>query len=250
MQSFLKLLDVLNKLQDQLLGGYKPPAECPPDIKTGMDIDKLTLDEKISLEHFIAWKKSNRTVKAYNMHAKVLATHTGATILTLHQARKLAVKLTGFHATKADVFPKSCIAYTGKYEHLDKCPYKPSSGPVCNTPRYCESLKGVKQPIAQVQVLLVMDTVRALYANAETSSEMHNQDSCLQQVLHLIATAANNPHLVDEMATDPNAPVHQYFDYGIGQIYQMLYEKLGLFKDPQDVAFALSTDSAQLTMKK
>ena len=247
---FFETPDVLNKLRDQLLGGYKPSAECPPDIKTGMDIDELSLDEKISLEHFIAWKKSNGTVKAYNMHAKVLATHTGATILTLYQARKLAVKLTGFHATKADICPKSCIAYTGKYEHLDKCPYKPSSGPVCNTPRYRESSKGVKQPIAQVQVLPVMDTVRALYANAETSSEMRNRDSCLQQVLHLIATAANNPHLVDGITTDPNAPVRQYSDYGNGQIHQMLYEKFGLFKDPRDVAFALSTDGAQLTMKK
>jgi len=244
---FFETPDVLDKLRDQLLGGYKPPAECPSNIKTGMDIDKLSLDENISLEHFIAWKKSNGTVKAYNMHAKVLATHTGATILTLYQARKLAVKLTGFHATKVDICPKSCIVYTGKYEHLDKCPYKPSSGPVCNTPRYRQSSKGIKQPIAQVQVLPVMDTVRALYANAETSSEMRNRDSCLQQVLHLVATAANDPHLVDGMT---NAPVRQYSDYGDGQIHQMQYEKLGLFKDPRDVAFALSTDGAQLTMKK
>jgi hypothetical protein len=74
-----------------------------------------------------------------------------------------------------------------------------------------------------------MDTVRALYANAETSSEMRNRDSCLQQVLHLVATAANDPHLVDGMT---NAPVRQYSDYGDGQIHQMQYEKLGLFKDP------------------
>ena len=137
-------------------------------------------------------KKSNGTVKAYDMHARVLATHTAATILTLYQARKLAVKLTGFHATKADICPRSCIAYTGKYEHLDKCPYKSSSGSVCNTPRYHESSNGIKKPIAQVQILPIMDTVRALYANIETSSEMRNRDSCLKQVLHLVATAANN----------------------------------------------------------
>jgi hypothetical protein len=54
---FFATLEVLNNLRDQLLGGYKPPDECPPDIKTGMDIDKLSLDEKRSLQHFVAWKK-------------------------------------------------------------------------------------------------------------------------------------------------------------------------------------------------
>ena len=169
---FFNTPEVLNNWRDQLLGGYKPPDQCPQDIKTGMDIDKLSLDEKISLEHYISWKKSNGTIQAYTMHAKVLATHTQATILSLYQARQLAIKLTGFHATKVDMCPKSCIAYTGDYEHLDKCPYKSSAGPICNTPRYRKSSKGIKKPIAQVEILPIMDTVRALYANAETSSEM------------------------------------------------------------------------------
>ena len=249
---FFATPEVLNNLRDQLLGGYKPPDECPPDIKTGMDIDKLSLDEKRSLQHFVAWKKSNGTVKAFEMHAKLLAISTGATILTLYQARKLAIKLTGFHPTTADICPKSCIAYAGKYEHLDKCPYKPSSGPICNTPRYHVSSNGIKKPIAQVQILPIMDTVRALYANAETSLEMRHRDSHLKQVLHLVATAANNPHAMNSGAMTGSQPasVRQYSDYADGQIHQMQYEHLGLFKDPRDVAFALSTDGAQLTMKK
>ena len=247
----------LDDLREQLLDGYKPPDECPPDIKTGKELDTLTRDARISLEHFVAWKKSNGTVKAYEMHAKVLASHTGAIILTLYQAKKLAVKLTGFYATKIDMCSKSCIAYTGKYETLDKCPYKPVSGPICGSPRYRTSCKGDKKPVAQCQMLPIMDTVRALFANAETSSEMRNRDSCLQQVLHLAATAAKNPHLMNEAASGSDAksasspsPVRQYSDYGDGQVHLMQYEHLGLFKDPRDVAFALSTDGAQLTMKK
>src|SRR5271168_1236135 len=164
----------LDDLREQLLDGYKPPDECPPDIKTGKELDTLTRDARISLEHFVAWKKSNGTVKAYEMHAKVLASHTGAIILTLYQAKKLAVKLTGFYATKIDMCSKSCIAYTGKYETLDKCPYKPGSGPICGSPRYRTSCKGDKKPVAQCQMLPIMDSVRALFANAETSSEMRN----------------------------------------------------------------------------
>lgn len=106
------------------------------------------------------------------MHAKVLETHTQVKILSLYLARQLAIKLTGFHATKVDMCPKSCITYTGDYEHLDKCLYKSSAGPICDTPIYQKSSKGIKKPIAQVEILLIIDTVRALYANAETSSEM------------------------------------------------------------------------------
>jgi hypothetical protein len=39
-------------------------------------------------------------------------------------------------------------------------------------------------------------------------------------------------------------------DYAGGLIHQIHYEENGLFQDERDVAFAISTDGAQLTMKK
>lgn len=69
---------------------------------------------------------------------------------------------------------------------------------------------------------------------------MRHCDKCLQEVLHLIATAGDNLE---------NAQT--YSDFGDSYVHVEVHHKtMGLFKDPRDTAFALSTDGAQLTMKK
>lgn len=108
---------------------------------------------------------SNGTVLAYNKHREVLEGATGVSILSLYLVRKLAKSLTGFHPDKIDMCPSSCIAYTGPYKDLTHCPYKLGSGQICGKPQYRDHCK----PIAQVTVLPVMDTIRAFFANADTS---------------------------------------------------------------------------------
>ncbi|KAJ3511897.1 hypothetical protein NLJ89_g3836 [Agrocybe chaxingu] len=78
-----------------------------------------------------------------------------------------------------------------------------------------------------------MATIHAMFANVETSELLRHRDLCLQQALLLVGTAAR-----------------KFSDYGNSQVHVMQHQDLGLFQDPQDVAFALSTDGAQLTMKK
>ena len=75
--------------------------------------------------------------------------------------------------------------------------------------------------------------IRALFVNADTSRLLQHRDSLLQQALHLVGTAA---------AT--------YSDFGDGAIHRIHYNDTGLFQDYCDIAFALSTNGAQLTMKK
>jgi hypothetical protein len=76
--------------------------------------------------------------------------------------------------------------------------------------------------------------IQAYYANAETSHEMHHQDHCLKQTLDILAQAAGVKK--SEFANSENHVCH--------------YQELGLFKDEQDTALAISSDGAQLTMKK
>lgn len=78
-----------------------------------------------------------------------------------------------------------------------------------------------------------MATIRAMFHNAGTASLLRYRDSCLQQALHLVGNA-----------------VRTYSDYGDSKIHEIQRKKMGLFKDVRDVAFALSTDGAQLTIKK
>lgn len=52
-----------------------------------------------------------------------------------------------------------------------------------------------------------------------------------------------------EMATSLD-DCKQYSDFADSSIHRLQYSEMDLFQDPRDIAFALSTDGAQLTMKK
>jgi len=48
-----------------------------------------------------------------------------------------------------------------------------------------------------------------------------------------------------------NTSKQSYSDFSDAQIHtEIHYKSVGLFQDPHDITFALSTDGAQLTMKK
>lgn len=234
-QDFLRIPDVLKNLRAELLGDYRCPEYPPSDPP---HIRSLTLSEVYSLQHYAAWAKTNGTVEAYTMHAEVLSCASKMVILSLREVKKLAQSLVNFRPQNIDMCPRSCIAYTGKYQELVRCPYIPSGKNIpCNEPRYCQTSKSsrVLKPRAQVQILPIMARIQAMYANATTSAMMRNRDACLQQALLLMATASGK---------------RLYSDYGNGQVHVMQHEQLSLFKDSRDVALALSTDGVQLTMKK
>jgi hypothetical protein len=86
-----------------------------------------------------------------------------------------------------------------------------------------------------VITLPIVPTIKALYANAETSTLLRQQDTHLKQALHLVYTAFHTKTCSD---------------FSDSHIHYMHHESMELFKDKRDIAFALSTDGAQLTMKK
>ena len=90
----------LKSLHADLLGDYAIPPFPPTDARPPSKIQDLSLSEKASLEHYIAWKKSNGTVKGYQYHATVLQSNLDTEILSLHQVKKLSQRLTGFDAKK------------------------------------------------------------------------------------------------------------------------------------------------------
>ena len=76
----------LKSLRADLLG---VPPFPPTDARPPPKIQDLSLSEKASLEHYVAWKKSNGTVKGYQYHATVLKSNLDTEILSLHQVKKL-----------------------------------------------------------------------------------------------------------------------------------------------------------------
>ena len=119
---------------------------------------------------------------------------------------------------------------------MESCPHM-QDGKVCGQSRYKPKLKVAKmnKPRAQMLSLPIMATIKAMYANSETSTLLRHRDKCLQQALHLFHTASQT---------------YRYSDFCDSQVYMHHYTQMGLFKDSRDVALALSTDGAQLTMKK
>jgi hypothetical protein len=227
----VKLPASLLSLREKLLGGYTPPANPPSDyIKP-----TLTESQTLSLKHYVAWKTSNGTVNAYQKHASVLEDATGVPILSLYSSRKLIKNVTGFKALQVDICPNSCIAYTGEFEEMTTCPHVLKDHKICGLPRYHlkKRASSKNKPQAQMMYLPVMATIKAMFANADTSQLMRHRDRCLQQALHVTAAASRS-----------------YSDFGDSQVHMHHYNNMGLFQDSRDVALAISTDGAQLTMKK
>ena len=227
----------LDKLKEDLRkhAEHKPnPPPSPFEVKALSDVEEL------SLQHYSAWQRSGGTVNTYNLHAAVLENATGTSILSLYKVECLAESITKLYPKNVDMCLKSCIAYTGDYANLQSCPYVLSTTKKeCQLPRY-KGEGAKRRPAAQYSVLPIKPTIQALYANAESSRLMRHRDKCLQKALHLIATAG-----------DKLEKARTYSDFGDSYVHVEIHHKtMGLFKDPRDTAFVLSTDGAQLTMKK
>ena len=220
----------IKEMRDALLDGYK--LEEDPPLTPVCRI--LTESEKLTLEHFVAWSKSRGTVKAYAAHAVVLQKATEIEILSLYKARKLAAELTGLEPIKVDMCPSSCIAYAGDYRDLTECTFIRKGKTPCGKKRFKPS--GTKsKPRAQFTILSIIPIIKALYANDETALLLRQRDTLLKEALHLVYTASQTK---------------TFSDFGNGSIHCMHHQVKKLFQDPRDIAFALSTDGAQLTMKK
>ena len=83
--------------------------------------------------------------------------------------------------------------------------------------------------------LSFIPAIKAMFANADTAQLLHYRDKCLRKALHLFNTAAQSM---------------KYSDFCDSEVHIHHNQSMNLFQDPQDIAFALSTDGAQLTMKK
>ena len=225
--------EIISQLQEKLLKGYTlPPIPGQDPLKPD-----LSRAQRLSLHHYFAWVESNGTVKAYNSHARVLSQATGEEILSLHRIRQLALDLAGLTPQFVEMCPKSCQAYTGDFESDIMCGHSHKSN-VCNEPHYLPqqgSSKAKLKPRATMLYMPIMPMIQAYYANADTSREMRHRDNCLKATLNALAVGAGVKK--SEFSNSYNH-VEQH------------YKKMGLFRDGRDTALSISSDGAQLTMKK
>ena len=233
METHFNLPASLTDLKKKLLRGYTTPKKCPDSVFAPRD---LSHSEMLSLWHYIAWRKSNGTVLAYNLHAKVYQHTSGEEILSLGSVRNLAATLTDLKPLHIDMCSKTCLAYTGDFANLEFCP-RIHKGKTCG--ERCYQLKtnpnAKNKPVAQMMCLPIVPAIRATFANSDTSKLLRHRDKCLQKALHLLAAASG---------------AVKYSDFGDSKVHMHHHQSLGLFKNSQDIALGMSTDGAQLTLKK
>ncbi len=112
--------------------------------------------EELSSKHYVAWVESYGTVKAYNLHAKVLKEAMGTEILSLYMVRKPAMELTGLSPQLVDMCSKSCMANIEKFKDDQFCTYIHDKHlGKCN--ELCYNKKG--QPRAQMLYTPIAPTV-------------------------------------------------------------------------------------------
>jgi hypothetical protein len=224
--------DVVLQLQKELLNGYTLP-HCPDEDPQQRILSRA---ETLSLKHYLAWAESHGTVKAYNSHAKVLAEATEEEILSLYKVKQLAMNLTGLRPSFVEMCPRSCMAFTGKHQSQSTCSYSKN----CMESRYktSHSPRAKPKPRATMLYVPIIPIIQAYYANADTSHQMRHRDNCLKDALNVIAKAAGK-HTTVKKSEYANSDNHIHH-----------HEGLGLFKDSTDTALSISSDGAQLTMKK
>ncbi len=219
---------IIQKLRMQLLNGYtlsNHPSFSPRE-------SLLTPDEKLSLKHYIAWVDTHGTVNAYNAHAKVLKEATGQKILSLHMVRKLAMNLTDLLSQVVDMCPKSCMAFTGEFKDCNSCPYiHDKHHGACGEPRYDKKGK----PRAQMLYTPIAPIIQSYYKNGEMAKAMRYRHEQLQGALQ-------------KLGSDNTPTEYSDFPNSINHINH--YNNLHLFQEETDTAITISTDGAQLTMKK
>jgi Transposase family tnp2 len=225
------LPDVVIHLRKSLLKGYELPT-CPSGAPSQPALSRAQI---FSLHHYFAWTESNGTVKAYNAHARVLSDATQEEILSLYSVRKLALDLGGLQPSFVDMCPKSCQAFTGESESDTICThiYK---GQECNEPRYLPqrgSSRAKPKPRAKMLYMPITPIIQAYFANADTSHEMRHRDNVLKQALDVLASGAGMKS-----------------EFSNSETHKRHYKELGLFQNERDTALAISSDGAQLTMKK
>ncbi|KDQ30016.1 hypothetical protein PLEOSDRAFT_1037397, partial [Pleurotus ostreatus PC15] len=239
-EQLLALPESQERLRAELLDGYICP-EYPPSDPANDRASTMTKEERWSLKLWLAWKRTNGTVNAYSQFRALMEEALELELLSLHMVRKLAKEITGLYPTYIDVCPNNCIAFTGPFKDLEQCPSILKVKDPHKKNKY-HHLATAHEPQAQMMVIPVVAKLKAMFRNAETSSQLRYRDSIMKKTLHLL----NEGQKI------------VYRDYGTGIVQRELLERGGTFTEsafgsgssPRELALAITTDGIQLTLKK
>ena len=126
-------------------------------------VDLLDLSPLLcSLRHFI--NNAGASQDHYdNLQAIELLNDPKSKFLSFDQVKRCICFLSGVIPLEYDMCPSSCIAYTGPYSEIDKCPQ-------CQTPWYHPSSS---KPQKQFLTILIRPVIQAFYSLHKIAEKMH-----------------------------------------------------------------------------
>ena len=135
-------------------------------------------DIRLSVDLFLA--DTNGSEKIYNeSRAACLRRHPTDKILSHHLVKKKVAELSGITSIIHDMCPNTCVAYTGPFADLDKCP-------LCYESRYDEvrlASTGMKEPRQQFHTFPLGPQCQARYRSPEGASSMHYFEEQMETIL-------------------------------------------------------------------
>jgi hypothetical protein len=195
------------------------------------DIDRLRAAESdprlnVTDKHFVKalcifLSTTNASEATYNAIRSTLnECYPDDSFLSFGQMKRRVEQLSGVVPISYDMFPDTCVGFTGPLADCDRCP-------MCGKDRY---RSGTREPHRQFITIPLGSVIQALYGSPETANKMHYRERAMGEIL--------------EYAQMHGGKVKEYNDTTCSRDYLEAVEA-GRIKD-HDVLVQLSLDGAQL----
>ena len=169
-----------------------------------------------------------------DVRSDILIRHPEDNVLSLASVKKKIQELTGVVPIVHDMCPNSCIAYTGPFSNLDKCP-----NPDCQESRYdpilLQSSSGkIKKPQQQFSTMPLGPQLQALWRNPETAEKMKHRTRRTREIFEELEVTGGI--------------INEYEDIYHGESYLEAVARGDISDDDMVLMFAM--DGAQLYQDK
>lgn len=135
----------------------------------------------ISLETYLHLDYAANTY--YNGICQTLMTHYQIEMLTLDQVQRKAEKISGVVPLYTDMCINTCLAFTGPFADLDKCP-------TCSEPHY-ERRNGKRTSRKQAVTIPVGPQIQAAWQSPDSAKAMSYRSLCTKKILEGVTKFEN-----------------------------------------------------------
>ena len=172
------------RLEDDLDEEMLAKLRCPPE-------EPEMLDKKTLFSISIFNNLLSHSEKTYHDITNTIRQFTGLELDSYHVVKKKIEDATTVTQLRIDMCTNSCVAFTGPFKELDKCPK-------CNENRYEENRKTKKmQPRRQFYTIPVGPLIQAMWRTPEGADRMRYRDRKTTEIIKTIHATGKIPTYED-----------------------------------------------------